>query len=348
MPEPRVIAPNLKRTITGVSRTVIQLVPQQSPMIEICALGPGLPPAVAQITFWQLLCLRHSLRRVWHARRNTEMLLGLVLKHGLRYNFRLVFTSAAQRPPTWFKRWLMARMDALVAPSPQAARVLARPAQLIRHGVDTNHFHPAANKAQLRQALGLPKGFLIGCFGRIRPSKGSAVLVSAALQVLPAHPHAHVVFVGRLTRPFKAFWRQQQRRIAAAGLSGRILYLGERPDAAMAPLHRALDLLVAPAIAEGFGLTPLEAMASGVPALATGGVGAFSAQIKEGATGWLVPADDSAALAGVLSSILADTEQLEGMGDAARAHVQSHFSLAQEAQALVELYRALLADSRPG
>ena len=118
MPEPKqieVVAPNLKRRLSGVTATVVRLIPVQARMIGIVATGPGLPPELPHIPLTRAATLPRDRWRVWHARRNTEMALGLILRHVLRRRYRLLFTSAAQRRHTGFTRWLIHQQDALIA-----------------------------------------------------------------------------------------------------------------------------------------------------------------------------------------------------------------------------------------
>lgn len=336
-----VIAPNLKRRLSGVTTTVLRLVPVQAREIGIVATGPGLPASVPHVPLWRLPFLPRR-TRVWHARRNNEMVLGLILR-ALGMDLKLLFTSAAQRHHKPFTKRLIAKMDRLVATSPQAASYLERPATVIMHGIDTEVFHPAADRAALRARLGLPEGLVIGCFGRIRPQKGQDLLVEAALRLLPTRPDVQIVFTGRAVGEHEAWQRDLEARLAAAGLSDRVRFLGERPWAEVVQLYQAIDLFVAPARWEGFGLTPIEAMACGTPALACHGVGAFDAQIVPGETGALCARDDAAAMTEALRGLIDDRAALAAMRDRARAHVMAQFTIEREARALIEIYREMLA-----
>lgn len=349
MPEtPRieVVAPNLKRRLSGVTATVVRLIPVQARMIGIVATGPGLPPDLPHISLTRAATLPRDRWRIWHARRNTEMALGLILRHLLRRRYRLLFTSAAQRRHTAFTRWLIRRQDALIATSPQAASYLERPATVILHGVDTQVFHPAEDRAALRRELGLdPDALLVGCFGRVRAQKGVDLLVEAALRVFPRHPRAQLVFSGRVTPDNRAFADALMARAKAAGLEDRIRFLGEIPWDEVVRLYRALDLFAAPARWEGFGLTPLEAMASGVPVIAAR-VGAYETLIRDGETGTLVPREDAEALAAALDRWLSDDAGRAAAGRAARAHVEENHAIESEARAIVAVYRRLLDRAR--
>ncbi len=337
-----VVAPNLKRRLSGVTTTVVRLLPIQARDIGIVATGPGLPPELPHISLWKAATIDRRRWRVWHARRNNEMLLGLFFRHVLRRRYRLLFTSAAQRNHKRFTKWLIARMDAVVATSPKAASYLERPATVILHGVDTKTLRPAADRVALRQSLGLPDGLLVGCFGRIRHQKGVDVLVDAFLALQADIPDMQLVLTGRITPDNEAFWAEQQRKLEAAGVAGRVHLRGEVSWDDLVRHFQAMDLFVAPARWEGFGLTPLEAMACGVPAVA-GRVGAFEAQIRDGETGAIVDAGDAAKLAETIAALVADRGALAAMGAAARAHVEARFRIEGEAAALIEVYRRLLA-----
>lgn len=339
---PLVVAPNLKRRLSGVTATVVRLIPVQARMIDIAATGPGLPPEVPHLPLARAATLPRDRWRVWHARRNTEMALGLILRRVLRRKYRLLFTSAAQRRHTGFTRWLIRQQDALVATSPQAASYLERPATVILHGVDTDIFQPAPDRAALRAGLGLDAdAVLVGCFGRVRAQKGVDLLVQAGLDLLPDRPRVQILFTGRITSDNRAFANDLQARIAAAGLSDRIRFLGELPWDQLVRHYQALDLFAAPARWEGFGLTPLEAAACAVPTVAAR-VGAYETLIRDGETGSLVPRDDAPALTAALARWLDDDAGRAAAGRAARAHVAQNHAIEGEARALVQVYRDLL------
>jgi mannosyltransferase len=107
-----------------------------------------------------------------------------------------------------------------------------------------------------------------------------------------------------------------------------------------------LDLFVAPQRWEGFGLTPLEAMACGVPVVATR-VGAFEELIAEGETGQLIAPEDVARMAEGVRGYLDAPERMAAGGQAARDHVVENFDIEGEAAALVDVYRALLEGRTP-
>ncbi|NDV86891.1 glycosyltransferase [Aurantimonas aggregata] len=340
-----VIAPNFKRRLSGVTSTIVQLLPLQARDIGIATMGPDvLPDSVPRLGYGALLALwqrsTRNKRRIWHARRNTEMLAGVVLRDILRMKLRLLFTSAAQRRHTAWTRFLIRRMDAVIATSERSAAFLDVPATVILHGIDLDRFGPESPQPAEAVVDEFEGRRVVGCAGRIRHQKGTDVFVDAMIALLPSRPGWVAVMTGRTTAEHSAFEAELRDRIENAGLSDRIRFLGEVDD--VAPWFRRFDLYVAPPRNEGFGLTPLEAMASGTPVVASD-AGAFAEMIVDGTTGRVVPAGDAAALAAAIAPFLDDDALRRRAGEAALAHVRAAFPLAREADQIGAVYRSLWA-----
>ncbi len=338
-----VIAPNFKIRLSGVTSTIIQLVPVQRHLGQrVAVLGPGLPADLPHLRFrdlWQLWQpTDHGRPRVWHARRNVEMLAGVVMRDVLRMPLSLVFTSASQRAHSGWTRFLISRMDGVVATSDRTAAYLKVPSATILHGIDTARFSPPADKTAARIALGLPTDkAIVGCFGRIRRQKGTDLFVEAMIDLLPTRPDWIAIIAGRATGKYAGFEAALKKRVAATGLSDRILFVGEHTN--IPDWYRALDLFVAPQRWEGFGLTPLEAMATGVPVVATN-VGAFSELIVTGReeTGVIIPRDDLAAMTYQTGQLMDNSLRRSMAGARALEHARRHFSIEGEAEALGRVY----------
>lgn len=343
-----VVVPNFKRRLSGVTSTIVQLVPLQEKMIGVATLGPGLPDRLPKMRWWQVPALSRLPQggrpRVWHARRNTEMLGGLILRHLFRAPLKLVFTSASQREHTRWTRFLIARMDAVIATSRKTAAYLRVPNTVVMHGIDTARFRPPDDRAAAARAVGLdPERLYAGCFGRVRHQKGTDLFVEAMIALLPLYPRWSAVVAGRATPQHKGFEDGLKARVAQAGLSDRILFVGEHRD--IDRWYRALALYVAPQRWEGFGLTPLEAMASAVPVVAAD-VGAFSELVEDGVTGDIVPAGDPAAMQAAIAPYLAEPAWAAARGEEGRRRVEARFELRGEAERLVAIYRSLSGAAR--
>lgn len=338
-PEIEVIVPNFKRRISGVTATIVRLIPFQARLISIVTTGPGLPSHLPHAPLWRVALLPNSRWRVFHARRNLEMLVGILLRDVLLRKLRLVYTSAEQREHGALTHALVARMDAVVATTPKIAPFVRRAVQVIPHGVDVETFHPG-DRAAARRRFDLPQDAIImGCFGRIRAEKGVDLAVEAALELMPSRPNLHLIFAGKVTNKERAFFTHQQIKIARAGLTDRIQFLGEKNWTDIVPLYQSLDLFLAPGRREGFGLTPLEAMACNIPCVAAD-VGAYDTMISE-TNGSLVPPGDSTALCNAIAGWIDNPVRLAAATP--RTQVLCHHSLQLEAEALVALYRRLIA-----
>src|ERR1700756_1040299 len=134
----QLIVPNLHRRYSGVTATNRMVAPKLAKGLRAAWLGPAAPEGIARMGLADLLKLwRRSRPLIWHARRNNEMIAGVVLR-SLGWPLKLVFTSAAQRHHSWTTRFLIRRMDAIIATSDLSAAYLKRSASVIPHGVDTD------------------------------------------------------------------------------------------------------------------------------------------------------------------------------------------------------------------
>lgn len=343
--DPEVIVFNLKKRYTGVSATVNALVPIQLGQWRLAYCGTPLPHGVPGMTLKQAIALSRKPPagrpfRLWHVRRDHEMMAGLWARDVLRLPIKLVFTSAAQHLHGRFPRWLISRMDAVISTTPLAASFVPNTTAVVPHGIDLAWFAPPADKLNAWRDAGLPGRYGIGTFGRVRPDKGSDVFVDAMIAALPHLPDATAVIAGLAQPQHQAFEQALRDKIAAAGLSERIVFLGEVPAAEVHRWYQRCLLCVACPRYEPFGLTPFEAAATGC-AVVCSRTGAFDQLVRPGENGELVDTGDAEGLAQAVRRVMADPQQTLAMGEAARQRVQAHFSLAQEAAGIGRVYQQL-------
>lgn len=219
----------------------------------------------------------------------------------------------------------------------QAAKV-----QLIHNGVDTSQFHPGpARQSETARPCPVPFGsncFVIGTVGRIQDVKNHEGLIEAFAhlrQMQPQDASLRLVIVGD-----GPLLPRLKEKIAAAGLADCIWLPGARSD--IADVMRGLDLFVLPSLAEGTPVTVLEAMACGLPVVATR-VGGLPEVVEENVTGLLVPPADAPALAGALHSFLSRPEHALAAGAAGRLRVERQYSMQTMLDAYAGLYDSLLA-----
>lgn len=201
------------------------------------------------------------------------------------------------------------------------------------NGVDTLRFVPARHGPT--QIAGCPfdpaQHWLIGTVGRMQPVKDPLTLASSFVRALELAPELRtrmrLIMVGE--GPLRG---QAQAMLDAAGLSHLAWLPGERDD--VADIMRGLHAFVLPSLAEGISNTILEAMASGLPVVATA-VGGNGDLVVQGQTGFLVPASDPEAMAHKLGALAVDPQLASRLGQAGRDRTLSNFSL----QAMVSTYR---------
>src|ERR1700726_124265 len=256
----QLIVPNLHRRYSGVTATNRMVAPKLARLVRAAWFGSEAPDGIARMGVADLVKLwRRRTPLIWHARRNNEMIVGVCLR-ALGWPLKLVFTSAAQRHHTWITRWLIARMDAIIATSDLSASYLKRTATVIPHGVDTEIYAPPSDRAAAFAESGLPGRYAIGCFGRVRAQKGSDVFVAAMCRFLPRYPDFTAVMVGATTPEQSAFANDLRRRIEAAGLQSRIVIMGELEIGEVQRWYQRLTIYAFTSRNKGFGLTLVEAM----------------------------------------------------------------------------------------
>ncbi|WIY25459.1 glycosyltransferase family 4 protein [Parasedimentitalea psychrophila] len=336
---------NFNKNFTGVSATAANVIRQQAKHHDLHLVGYPLPGCPGPITLTQarLLCKRPPQGRdfaIWHVRRNPEMRAAIWSRDVLKLPIRIVFTSAAQRLHSTYPRWLIRQMDAIVATTDIAARYVSKVQAVVPHGVDTDLFTPAQTRATAWSNLGYGGDMGLATIGRIRPEKGTDVFVDTMLQLLPKLPQARALIIGRAGRQHQKFLAGLHARIAAAGLSDRILFPGEIPATKLPQLMRGLSLVLQLPRYEGYGMVPLEAMASGVPFVGTetGYYQEFSAQ---GKTGTVVPVGAAEQAAKAALSILSDPTRHATMSQEARTVAQHGFSATTEAAGIEAVYQDL-------
>ena len=189
------------------------------------------------------------------------------------------------------------------------------PVTQVYNGVDTETFRPADGPSPVRAELGLGEdAFVAGIVGRLDPIKDHSTLFRAFAPLAARDPAARLLVVGD---------GGERARIEKEAGDG-VVMLGERAD--VAEVLRALDVFVLPSHNEGISNTILEAMASGVPVVASR-VGGNPELVEDGRQGRLFPAGDVDALASCLQDYAGSAETRLAHGAAGRARCEERFSI---------------------
>ena len=210
-----------------------------------------------------------------------------------------------------------------------------RRARVIPNGFDLDGLrHDRETRQRVRAELGVSKDtLLIGHVARFHPMKDHVGFLRAAVRVARLMPHTRFLLIGRDVSPENP----AISGIVPTALSGRFLFTGERPD--VEQLMQAMDLLCSSSWSEAFPNVLGEAMAFGVPCVATD-VG-DNADIL-GNAGIIIPPSDSNALAeGLLAMLDKDAADRERLGQNARKRIAQHYSLQRIVKRYAELYEEL-------
>jgi glycosyltransferase involved in cell wall biosynthesis len=177
---------------------------------------------------------------------------------------------------------------------------------------------------------------LIGFVGRLTAIKNPALFVEAARHVLDQVPDAHFILVGD-----GELRSQVERQIAELGLAARVHLVGWRRD--MPAVYAALDVLALTSLNEGTPVTAIEALAAGVPVVATA-VGGVADIVRDGQTGLLAAVPDASALAALIADLLALPERGQGLAQNGQRDVLARFGRDRLIADMDCLYQAVLAE----
>jgi len=208
---------------------------------------------------------------------------------------------------------------------------------VIQNGVDTRRF--ASAQPVLRHDLNLNGRMIIGVVGRLSSEKGHKFLLRAAPRLIEEFPAVALVFIG--SGPEQPALASLAREL---NLQDRVFFAGFRQD--MPEVYASLDVFVLPSLEEALPLTVLEAMAAGLPILASK-VGDIGKIIVSGDSGLLVESGNADGLYGALARLLKDPALRDSLGAHARATVNSRFSVQRMAAQYLELYESVLHSCRP-
>jgi glycosyltransferase involved in cell wall biosynthesis len=253
------------------------------------------------------------------------------------------------RPRRWLNGWLARHADTTVTVSHESAERIARdwrvpPEQLhvIHNGVDTERYRPprdADQRQACRQQLGISSDqILVVCVANLHQIKGIDTLLAAWRRVMMAEPSARLLIVGK--GPMRHYLDEFGRHLRCDSTVHSLGHCDDVPE-----ILQAADVFVLPSRYEGCSNGVLEAMATGLPVLASD-VGGNPELIRSNYTGWLVPPDDPGRLGETLLSILLDRTARQRVGLAARDDVERRFALNDWVDRWQHLYRQVACSRR--
>ena len=208
--------------------------------------------------------------------------------------------------------------------------------EVIHNAIDTQRFALTAidKKAKL-QELGIPnKRKIVTTVGNILVSKGQVYLIEAAKEVVKDFPDTHFLIVGdTLREPELATCLKE--KVGAKKMQDKISFTGERTD--IPEILSITDVFVLPSLWEGLPVALLEAMAAGIPVIATS-VGGNQEVVADNVSGLLIPPKDPQILAQRIKELLGNPENAERMGAKGQRIIQDFFSIDRMARKYEQLY----------
>lgn len=213
-----------------------------------------------------------------------------------------------------------------------------RKIRCVRSAVDSRAFGGQCDREWFRGEFGLKEGDdAIGVVAQLIERKGHRHLIGAAPEILKRHPGVKFIFFGK--GPLEA----ELRRLAdGAGLGDAVIFAGFRED--IGRILPCLYAVVHPADMEGLGVSVLQALASGIPVVASA-VGGLPEAVRDGFNGLLVPPGDPEALAGALIKLLSDRAMARRMGQAGRSLVHEEFSIDRMVSGNLAVYEELITEA---
>jgi sugar transferase (PEP-CTERM/EpsH1 system associated) len=317
------------------------------------------PPGNSPVLHWKLWRLLLQLRPdIVHTRNfgTLEAVLpaafaGVGVRVHSEHGHEVVDLGGHNRKYQWVRRAFRIFVHRYIALSKDLERYLrdkigVSPARLsqLYNGVDTERFRPASRGREplSREGFAGPGQFVIGTVGRMQAIKDPVLLAQSFVRLLRDMPDARrrlrLVMIGD-----GPLWDQVRAVLDEAGAAELAWLPGERDD--VPRIMRGLDLFVLPSLSEGISNTILEAMASGLPVVATR-VGGNPELVEEQTTGTLVPRADPRALADAIREYAVDPEAGRRKGSAARRMAEQRFGLDVMVKNYLDLYDRALADSR--
>jgi len=259
-----------------------------------------------------------------------------------------VDTAPPSRLRRWLNRWAARKSAAVISVSREAAERMAGdwgiPASklvTLPNGVDVNRFRPAGDDDEgkrIRKELRVPPGAKMAvCVANLMPIKAIDVLLDAWRQLPGDQRQARLLVIG--DGPMREELQKLADRLQC---TDSVTFLGRRED--VPALLRIADLFVVSSRYEACSIAILEAMASGLPVVATD-VGGNRELVETGKTGWLVPPDRADLLAGAIADAIKDDRLREQYGRNARTMVTERHSLDECARQYAALFHSLLNHS---
>lgn len=264
----------------------------------------------------------------------------IITEHGAHSSFKKFYHHWIDFILSLFSNKIIAVSDSVRRYLIEHSLIFNRKIKVIYNAVDFDKFERRigqSNRLLMRRKLGFDQAdFLIGCVSKLSACKGQHFLIEALCEIKKSFPQIKLCMVGWDTGSFQ---EQLENLAEAKGVIENVSFLGGRDD--IPEILGAFDLFVLPSLSEGFGLSLIEAMYTGLPVVATRRDGILEI-IDDRRDGLLVPPADSGALAARVIELLNDSNAREALGRNAKEKVEKLFSPVDYINKLESCYEDLL------
>ena len=331
------LLPGRRHGIVALPWFIIEMVRRRRDLLEVLAKhGAGVvqTQGLGTLDFLAMTLRLGGRTQVWWTIQNANFMVRG--EHVLRHKWLVGPKRAAHR---CLYRIGARIVNGIIAVSDETARSfceaigdVADKITVVCNAVDIESYPAKADREEVRIRLGFGSDeHLMTMVGTFKRQKGHRYLVEAATSVVGRWPDLHILLVGG-----GDLAREIETQVNAAGLSNRVHLLGSRRD--VPEILAASDSFVLPSLWEGLPVALVEAMAGGLPVIATS-VSGTEQVIVEGVTGLLVPPGDAEALADAMIELLSDPAGAATMAAAGRERVAALFSAQGQAERLTALFR---------
>ena len=206
--------------------------------------------------------------------------------------------------------------------------------KVIYNGIPKSFGVDVTNNRNLEDEVGLRQNdIILGTVSRLDPIKNHSMIINALKLILEKHCNIRLLIVGDGPERSKL-----EKMVDSFGLGSKVIFTGYRRDTQR--FYKLMDIFLLTSFSEGTAMTLLEAMATGLPCIATG-VGGNPEIVLDGDTGFIVPSNDYEALAVKISVLLENPELRVKMGKAGRGRFEKHFTACQMAVQYEAIYDKL-------
>ena len=218
-------------------------------------------------------------------------------------------------------------------------KIPSRKIEIIYNGIDVQPFAGKNRQSIIRKKkrteLGIPEDIrMITVIGRVTRQKGHIYLIDAMTEIVKESPNVCLCIVGDYTAD-PDVTNEVKRKVKASGLEEKVIWTGVRTD--IPELLASTDIFVLPSLWEGLSIVLLEAMASGVPVVATA-VGSNPEIIRDGENGFLVPPANPPALAKRILELLKDKKKAQLLAEEGQKTIQERFTIKRMVKEYERLY----------